>query len=175
MNTVFNIGYEASDLGDFLATLLASEVETLIDVRELPLSRRKGFSKNQLREALTEVGIEYIHLSGLGDPKPGRVAAKEGRFSDFVQIFKKHMNTEKFKDDFESAAEIVRNSRVCLMCYERDHLSCHRKIVGDALEGILGVEQRPLGVRKGLGRGEGNSSKRTDAGISQSVSECYAR
>ncbi len=36
---------------------------------------------------LDVAGIRYLHLKGLGDPKPGRVAAREGRFSDFRRIF----------------------------------------------------------------------------------------
>jgi uncharacterized protein (DUF488 family) len=33
------------------------------------------------------------------------------------------------------------------MCYERDHRYCHRKIVSDQLENILGVKAVHLGVR----------------------------
>jgi uncharacterized protein (DUF488 family) len=41
---VLTIGYEGVSLADFLATLKAAGVQLLLDIRELPISRRKGFS-----------------------------------------------------------------------------------------------------------------------------------
>ena len=79
----YTIGYEGADLFDFLATLKHAEVSLLVDIRELPASRRKGFSKNALQENLESVGIQYIHLRDLGDPKEGRLAARTGNFKDF--------------------------------------------------------------------------------------------
>src|SRR3954453_21108705 len=72
------IGYEAAELDDFVATLLAAGITRLIDVRELPISRRRGFAKRALSEALADAGIVYVHLRGLGDPKEGREAARVG-------------------------------------------------------------------------------------------------
>lgn len=68
MTGLYTIGYEGADLGDFLATLRAMCVTTLVDVRELPISRRKGFSKAALGEALGAVDIAYKHERHLGSP-----------------------------------------------------------------------------------------------------------
>jgi uncharacterized protein (DUF488 family) len=76
---LFTIGYEGATMGEFLAALQAAGVERLIDVRAVPNSRRPGFSKTPLRNALAEVGIEYVHLRALGTPAAGREAAREGR------------------------------------------------------------------------------------------------
>ena len=46
--TLFTIGYEKARLVDVIAALKGAGVETLIDVRDRPQSRRPGFSKNQL-------------------------------------------------------------------------------------------------------------------------------
>ena len=86
MTTLATIGYEGSSLEDFVATLLAANINTLVDVREVPVSRRKGFSKNALREVLEDAGLTYVHLIGLGDPKEGRDAAREGRSDDFLKL-----------------------------------------------------------------------------------------
>ncbi len=51
MKKLFTIGYEGAQLADFLATLACHRVSVVVDVRELPLSRRKGFSKNRLAAA----------------------------------------------------------------------------------------------------------------------------
>ncbi len=42
------IGYEGASLTAFISTLKASGVTLLLDVRELPVTRRKGFSKTPL-------------------------------------------------------------------------------------------------------------------------------
>jgi uncharacterized protein (DUF488 family) len=46
MTTLYTIGYEGTDIDRFVATLKAVGVQLLADVRALPLSRKRGFSKN---------------------------------------------------------------------------------------------------------------------------------
>ena len=70
---IFTIGYESTTVAEFLAALKQAGVERVIDVRAVPNSRRPGFSKNLLRNALAEVGIDYVHLRALGTPADGRV------------------------------------------------------------------------------------------------------
>jgi uncharacterized protein (DUF488 family) len=65
---------------------LATSVRLLIDVRELPTSRRKGFAKSALSSALAAADIGYLHLKGLGDPKPGRDAARAGDYAGFLKV-----------------------------------------------------------------------------------------
>ena len=90
---ILTIGYEGSDIESFMERIILAEVEVLVDVRELPLSRKRGFSKVKLREAVEAVGIEYLHFRDLGDPKPGRDAAKIGNHSKFIKIFEEHLET----------------------------------------------------------------------------------
>jgi hypothetical protein len=87
------IGYEGALLDHFIATLKSSSVRLLIDVRELPISRRKGFGKTALSTALEATNIGYLHLKGLGDPKPGREAARAGDYARFLKVFRAHMLT----------------------------------------------------------------------------------
>jgi len=44
--TLFTLGYEGLTIEAFIARLQAAQVKTVVDVRELPLSRKKGFSKS---------------------------------------------------------------------------------------------------------------------------------
>lgn len=67
---IFTIGYEGSTVGEFLAALRKAGIERVIDVRALPLSRRPGFSKTPLRNALAEAGVEYVHLKALARRQP---------------------------------------------------------------------------------------------------------
>lgn len=133
MPMITTVGYEKAELDDFIATLQAASVECVIDVRELPLSRKRGFSKTALREALDGAGIRYVHLKALGDPKPGREAARAGRFAEFSAIYRKHLATPEAQDALELAGEFVEAAKCCLLCYERDPEHCHRKVVAETL------------------------------------------
>jgi len=150
--TLSTIGYEAADLADFIATLQRAKVKRLLDVRELPISRRKGFAKKALSEALGAANIEYIHLRGLGDPKEGRDAARAGNLAQFRRIFTNHMVSSAAQADLHVASQYVEQGGACLMCYERDHNTCHRGIVAVAISNMLGAQIRHLGVKHGLGR-----------------------
>lgn len=130
---IHTIGYEGSSIDEVLATLGAAGVDLLIDVRELPLSRKRGFSKSTLRDRLGSSGIDYVHLRGLGDPKPGRLAARAGRWDDFRRIFDRHMAGNAARTDLDRAMTALPGRCVCLLCFERDHSRCHRSIVAQAM------------------------------------------
>ena len=85
--TISTIGYEGATIGAFVTALRDASIDILIDVRDLPLSRKNGFSKKRLAQILAEADIDYIHLKGLGDPKDGRNAARAGDYGLFRQIF----------------------------------------------------------------------------------------
>lgn len=141
------IGYEKADLEHFVGTLQTAGVETIVDIRDRAQSRRRGFSKTALSERLEEAGINYVHYRELGDPKEGREAARAGKLARFRQIFSKVMESEDAQSALAEIATIARAQTICLLCYERDHKHCHRKIVSDHLERVLGAEARHLGVQ----------------------------
>jgi uncharacterized protein (DUF488 family) len=143
---VLTIGYEGCRIDDFITRLQSAGVETLVDVRELPLSRKKGFSKNQLREAIEGVGIKYVHLKSLGDPKEGRRAARVGDHDRFVHIFTRHMETEGAMEGLQELSQIVGDAKTCLLCFERNHSTCHRKIVVDQLAVVSQITIRHIAV-----------------------------
>lgn len=146
MPTIATIGYEQSSIGLFIAALVDAGVQQVIDVRELPLSRKPGFSKKSLAAALAEVGIDYVHLKKLGDPKPGRLAARAGDYVQFKAIFSKHMRTPDAKIGLDWAAKLALQKNSALLCFEREHTVCHRSIVANALKANYGFEVRNLQV-----------------------------
>jgi uncharacterized protein (DUF488 family) len=93
MSVVYTIGYEGTDIDRFVATLKAIGVTVLADVRAVAVSRKKGFSKNGLRERLEAEGITYVHLVELGDPKAGRDAARARKFDEFRRVYSAHIKT----------------------------------------------------------------------------------
>jgi len=70
--TLFTIGYEGLSMDRFTAQLKAAGVRRVVDVRELPLSHKPGFSKRPLSRALEGAGLAYEHIPALGCPRPIR-------------------------------------------------------------------------------------------------------
>lgn len=144
--TIATIGYEGVTLAEFIDALERARIATLIDVREVALSRKKGFSKSHLSAALEARGIRYVHLRALGDPKDGRLAARAGNYAHFRKIFGAHMRTAPARDALATAARLVTGSSSCLMCFEADPAQCHRTIVANALATATGLTISPLSV-----------------------------
>lgn len=147
---ILTIGYEGSTIDDFVSVLASLRVSVLCDVRDVVASRKPGFSKNPLTEALRSAGIEYRHFKGLGDPKEGRLAARAGDFAKFRQIYGERLASDGAQLELVELEKIVANSTACLMCFEREPSECHRSIVADALRTSLGCTVRHVGVPKGF-------------------------
>ena len=130
---IFTIGYEATTMGEFLASLQQAGVERVIDVRALPLSRRPGFSKSPLKVALNEVGIDYVHLKALGTPSEGRTAARAGRQEDLKRIYAAQLELPEAIVQAEQMRELAAERPSALLCYERDPAVCHRTLLLDAV------------------------------------------
>ncbi|MBV9247895.1 MAG: DUF488 domain-containing protein [Acetobacteraceae bacterium] len=138
MKPLATIGYEGCTIGDVLAALRAAKVELLIDIRAVAASRKPGFSKRQLAAGLDEQGIRYVHLQGLGTPKPGRDAVRAGHPERMEVIYREHMKSDRAQVELAQARVLVRENRACLLCFERDHMMCHRRIVADMLAAETG-------------------------------------
>jgi hypothetical protein len=69
---IHTLGYEGATLAEFITRLKMAGIMTVADVRQMPLSRKRGFSKTALAAALEKVGIDYVHIPALGCPKPIR-------------------------------------------------------------------------------------------------------
>ncbi|MGY0789930.1 DUF488 domain-containing protein [Azospirillum argentinense] len=135
---LYTIGYEGASFDSVLRALKARGVGVLLDVRELPLSRRAGFSKRPLSAGLEEAGIGYVHLKGLGTPKEGRVAAHQGDLDRFWSIVDAKMQTPEAEHDLNRAAALARERPACLLCFEASPHLCHRLRVGELLHSRFG-------------------------------------
>ncbi|MCB2064393.1 MAG: DUF488 domain-containing protein [Novosphingobium sp.] len=166
---VSTIGYERASLPDFIATLKLGEIDILVDIRDRAQSRRPGFSKSALNDALAEAGIDYLHLPALGDPKEGREAARKGNYAQFRAIFNGVMETSLAREALAELENLALNHRICLMCFERDQTKCHRKMVADHLETSLDLKARHLGVKEGAGRTSIRRMRDIDQGATASI------
>jgi len=136
VSIVYTIGYEGTDIERFVATLKCVGIAVLADVRAVAISRKKGFSKSRLKAHLTEEGITYTHYVELGDPKPGRDAARAGDYDRFRTIYARHLAGADPQAAIEAIAEIARNAPTCLLCFERDPNVCHRSMIADQLVSV---------------------------------------
>jgi uncharacterized protein (DUF488 family) len=135
----FTIGYEAATMAEFLASLQQAGVERILDVRAVPNSRRPGFSKNPLKNALAEVGIDYVHLKALGTPADGRAAARAGRHDDLERIYAGQLDLPEAIVQAEQMRELAEEKPSALLCYERDPAACHRSLLLAAVAGDAAV------------------------------------
>ena len=146
---LFTIGYEQTPQKAVLDELAQAGVKLLVDVRAITSSRRPGFSKNQLAASLDERGIAYVHLSGLGTPKEGRLAARSGKYDVLQKIFAKHLKTPQAREELDELSALVKKAGpICLLCYERDHSHCHRQWIAEIIEERDGVRIKNLAARQ---------------------------
>ena len=130
---VFTIGYEGATVGEFLQALTDAGVKRVIDVRAVPNSRRPGFSKTPLRNALAEEGIEYVHLRALGTPADGRAAARAGRHEDLIRIYAGPLELPAAIAEGAQMVDLAGEKPSAVLCYERDPAGCHRTLLLSAV------------------------------------------
>jgi uncharacterized protein (DUF488 family) len=135
--TVFTIGYEQRSQAELVGVLVHAGVSLLVDVRELPLSRRRGFSKTSLAAALEAAGIAYVHERALGNPKPYRDAWKRGDAVAGSAGYRAHI-AEEASESVDALARRVAEGGACLLCVEHDPAHCHRTLLAEALRERLG-------------------------------------
>ena len=112
---IYSVGYQGLELHSFIEILRRNRIDVLVDLRERPYSRQKGFSKGPLSRALSDAGIQYRWMGKrLGGFTVSRNAWLEG---------------------CEELAKMAQAQRVVMMCMEADYRRCHRK----ELAAILGL------------------------------------
>ncbi|MEE9554157.1 MAG: DUF488 domain-containing protein [candidate division Zixibacteria bacterium] len=133
---LFTIGYEGRDINKFTGILALNGVEKVVDIRAVPHSRRREFSKKHLPEKLAEAGIEYIHIVELGSPKELREKVKADDDYEFFFIeYEKYLKTRT--GTINDLAVIATEKSVCLLCYEKDVNRCHRRIVAERIAEVI--------------------------------------
>jgi uncharacterized protein (DUF488 family) len=130
-STVYTVGYEGRDVADLIALLRTHRVETLVDVRLTPISRKAGFSKTALSSALADAGITYLHERRLGNPKENRPAYRAGE-KTAQRRYLAHL-LQNGGDAVARLSDIVTTSATALLCVEREPSICHRSAVADQL------------------------------------------
>jgi uncharacterized protein (DUF488 family) len=148
--TILTIGHSTRTLEAFLDLLRAHRIETLVDVRTVPRSRRHPqFNRESLPESLRASGVGYTHLPALGglrQPRPDSI--NTGWRTASFRGYADHMQTPEFDEHLRGLIERARGERLAVMCAEAVPWRCHRSLISDALtvrgvevEHILGAER----------------------------------
>jgi len=142
---IHTIGYEGLTLEDFLHRLQRARIQTLVDVRDAPLSRKRGFSKTALAAAIGAAGLRYLHVRSLGCPKPIRDQYRTDRdWNAYTVAFMTHLRGQTAAMD--ELAAVCRGSAAALLCYEADAGFCHRTYVARAAAARLGGHVLHIGA-----------------------------
>ncbi len=135
---IYTVGYEGLALAEFLQRLRRARVQIVVDVRDVPLSRKRGFSKSALATALDSAGIEYLHVRSLGCPKPIRDEFRASRdWKAYTAAFMDHLRGQAAA--VSELAALSSGSTAALLCYEADAAYCHRTYVARAAAAISGA------------------------------------
>jgi uncharacterized protein (DUF488 family) len=113
--------------------LSTAGVETLVDVRRFPGSRRNPqFNQAPLAETLGAVGIAYLHAEELGGRRSNELG--EERFPCIrVAAFRSYaarMGTAAWQ---QALATALAEPSPCFMCAETPWWRCHRRLVAELL------------------------------------------
>lgn len=130
---IYTIGYEGTDIERFVSTIKSVGIKVIADVRAIPLSRKKGFSKLVLESRLLSAQIEYHSYVALGDPKPGRDAAKTGDYERFRDIYEAHLEGASAQAALEKLVNVAKSNATCLLCFERAPEACHRTLIANRM------------------------------------------
>lgn len=135
--TIFTIGYEGLDINEFLSLLRIHDIDCVVDVREVPISRKPGFSKKGLASTLNQFGFDYVHRVRLGCPKSIRSRYHiDHNWRRYSKDFYEYLQTQH-----EAVAELVvmsEHANCALLCYESNPSFCHRSLVAEEVKTLAG-------------------------------------
>ena len=119
-----------------IASLSAHEIQTLVDIRAFPMSRRlPQFNRDSLEQSLPAAGFRYVWMKALGgyrkqilDESPN-LALRNQSFRNYAD----HMLTPEFEQAMKELIALGEQSRTAYMCAELVYFRCHRMLVSDWL------------------------------------------
>ena len=139
--TIRTLGHGTLPATDFIALCRSAGIETVVDVRRFPGSRRYPHFGSSMAAWLAEAGLGYRWLSALGgrrapDPDSVNVALRNAQFRAYAD----HMASEEFGQGCAELLALARSGQVAVMCAESVWWRCHRRLLADHLVLVAGIE-----------------------------------
>ena len=133
MRVVFTIGHRTRTIEELVQMLREARVETLVDVRRYPSSRRNPqFNQQPLRTAIEAAGIGYRHEVDLGGRRTGEPG--EERFACIrVGAFRSYAARMASNAWQAALARALAEPTPCFMCAETPWWRCHRRLIAELL------------------------------------------
>ena len=136
MATLYTIGHSTRSLDELIAALQAHCIQTLVDIRAFPVSRRlPHFNREGLEKALPAAGIQYVWMKALGGYRKQirtdspNIGLRNASFRNYADYMLGH----EFQDAAAEVIKLSEQSRTAYMCAERVYFRCHRMLVSDYL------------------------------------------
>lgn len=136
MSTLYTIGHSTRTLEELVEALQAHDIETLVDIRSFPMSRRlPHFNRESLEKTLPDAGIRYVWMKELGGRRKKilkdspHIAIRSDSFRNYAD----HMLTPEFQHGMSELLKLAEQGRTAYMCAERLYFNCHRMMVSDWL------------------------------------------
>lgn len=148
---LYTIGYEGISLEEYFMRLYENGVTVLCDVRRVPFSHKKGFSKNKLSDLCNKAGMEYRHIPELGIASSRRTNLNDQ--SDYDALFADYQRYDLPGQQHEVdklAALIQQGKCIALTCFEADPYQCHRRFVAERIAQMLGCSLTHLTLPSSL-------------------------
>lgn len=141
METIWTIGHSTLPFAEFVSILGVHGVETIIDVRRFPGSRRHPwFASESLRESLPAEGVGYAWLPQLGGRRrPLPDSHNTGWNNPSFQGYADHLDSAEFAEGLQAALELAARAPSALMCAEAPWWRCHRALISDVLK-LRGIQ-----------------------------------
>ena len=136
MATLYTIGHSTRTFDELVSALKAHGIETLVDIRAFPMSRRlPHFNRESIERSLPEQGIRYVWMKALGGYRKAtrkdspHTALRNASFRNYAD----YTLTPEFEHAMAELLQIAKILRTAYMCAERVYFRCHRMIVSDWL------------------------------------------
>ena len=133
---IWTVGHSTRTTEEFNLILNSQGIETLVDVRAYPSSRRyPHFNMDALKESLRLVGVGYHHLASLGGRRRGSPESRNTAWKNpSFRAFADYMETSGFQQGIETLLQLSRERRTAVMCAEAVWWRCHRSLIADYLK-----------------------------------------
>jgi uncharacterized protein (DUF488 family) len=133
---LYTIGHSTRTIDELIAALRAHGIQSLVDIRAFPMSRRlPQFNREALESSLAQAGIQYVWMKALGgyrkkilDESPN-IALRNQSFRNYGD----YMLTPEFEQAARELVALAEQSPTAYMCAERMYFQCHRMLVSDWL------------------------------------------
>jgi len=134
--TIWTIGHSTRTIEQFVELLRAHKIESVVDVRHYPGSRRyPQFNKEVLAKSLKRVGIEYHHVVQLGGRRRARPDSRNIAWrNEAFRGYADYMETKGFAEGIDCLFDLARRKRTGIMCAEAVWWRCHRSLIADYLK-----------------------------------------